>query len=438
MFSKRYIVLSKIQIFTVIVFFIFVFLYAFAGYHEEILPYKIVIQNVYAFVFFLGIYFSYYYKLNIKVLLIFIFALSIASSVVLRECYWIFTSTPFGIYEDRDIYDNYDIIINSMRRGYDVVMQILSQRMIYNRYHYDDHGMLLIFYFIYSLAGNENIGQYLALLFNSLAVTISTYYLYKLMISLSIKRSYARFFSSVWGFFPFLSVVSANGMQKENFFCLFIILSFYCMYNFKMKKRILSFIYCLFFIFCCSLFRIAISIMMLISFIILLIVNVKNSKKILNILFICLLLGIISLSAFMKFIFSLSLESYLSKPGQNIFYQILIALIGPLPNFNRSLNFEIFHNSGLLFKVIISFPFWMGIWYIIRTFNYKYYYLVAYIFMGLLMCIVTGYSYIRFQVAFFPLMLPIIAYAFQFGLNKICYNIYSVLSIFVIILYNNR
>jgi hypothetical protein len=403
----------------------------------------VILQIVFAVSFFFFLYCSYKFKISIGVILVTVFFSSLILSFILRQCFLELTHTPFG--PAADSYGYNKIALNVMQKSF----KEFQQYMLDHNYSIDDYGFPIILYFVYSLSGNEQAALFIMLLFNTLAITLSTYYLYKLMLLFCIEHLYIRFFCAAWGFFPFLSVTSAVGL-KENFFCVFIIASFYYMYKYKKHKKFLYFLLFLLFTFYCYLFRIAIPVMILLSFIILLLVKARNAKMVLNILFIGFFASIISLNILFTYIFPFSLEhvlavaSYrLSQSGSSSstawITQIISGLVGPFPNFNRAVAYGIIHNSGLLLKLIYSFSLWVGIWYVLKTLNYKYYALVAYIIMGMVMLILSGVSLdMRYQITFFPLMLPIIAYAFQQRIKKIFYYGYTVLSVVLIIAYNAR
>jgi hypothetical protein len=121
------------------------------------------------------------------------------------------------------------------------------------------------------------------------------------------------------------------------------------------------------------------------------------------------------------------------------FTLISSALIGPFPNFNQTADFGIIHNGGLLFKVLFSLPLLAGIGYIIKNFKYRSYALLVYCSIGMLMLVLSGVSLdMRYQITFFPLMLPFAAYAVQRKLNSILYYCYIALSLGLIVVYNNR
>jgi hypothetical protein len=424
-----------------------VFFYASIGYKEDIPLYMFILQLAFAFSFCFFLYVSYRFELNINALLVLIFLASFVLSFVLRQCFWEFTGTPFG--PAVDSYQYNDIAIHGINKNLRDFAGYISTH--HGGLNVDDYGFPLILYITYNIAGNENGGLFITLVFNSVATTLSSYYLYKLLFLLGLNCSKARYFSAAWGFFPFLAITAATGL-KENFFCLFIILCFYYEYRFKMKKKLMHLLLAFLCVGVCYLFRSAVSVMMIISFFVLLIANPKNGKRLLNMMFLSCFIAVILLNTIMTYLFGLSFEFILKVTyyrfrhmSGNIFLNwtvmIISAFIGPLSNFNRSVQYGIMHNSGLLYKTFISYPLWVGVWHIVRTYNVKYYAIITYIVMGVIMLILAGVSLdMRYQITFFPLMLPILAYALQKykGRNKILNYSYIILSVGLIILYNHR
>jgi hypothetical protein len=136
-------------------------------------------------------------------------------------------------------------------------------------------------------------------------------------------------------------------------------------------------------------------------------------------------------------------QAFIQTFGSTAFFRFILflaMLFGPFPNFSRTPgSYGIMHNSDLLYKVILSFPLWIGAWKIFKTFNYKYYAMVIYVILGLLAITLYGMSLnFRYQVTSYPLMLPIIAYAFNRKIKKNHYYSYMLFSVAIIMMYNNR
>jgi hypothetical protein len=218
----------------------------------------------------------------------------------------------------------------------------------------------------------------------------------------------------------------------------------------KKDKGILSLSLTLVCMLCCWYFRVAIPPMLVIAFIVLLIVRYKNRREVLISLFICFFFGIFALGAVFTYIFPVSLEhiiwvtgNRISAKGSNLLFGWIVniagALVGPFPTFNRAANDALLVNVSLLFKLQISFALLIGIWRILKSYSHRYYALMVYVSLGVIMLILSGTSLdMRYQITFFPLMLVIIAYAFQKKINKIFYNMYIAASFVMVLIFNSR
>jgi hypothetical protein len=422
----------------------FLFFFIATGHYENNPVYMMVLQIIFAFAFFVVLYFSYTLRLNIWVVLFLVFLYSTILSFILRFSWSEFNGNPFGIGGDNLKY--HALAIRTMRKDPSYFIKHLT-----NQYaNIDDYGFPFILYIIYSIAGSENAGLFLALLVNAFVIALSTYYLYKILVFLNNRDNKSCFWAACWGFFPYLTASSAEQV-KQNFFCLFVIASFYYMIKYKKYRRAPSLILCIVSIVCCYFFRMAIPVMIVISFIIFLFSNYENRKKVLFVLFAFLIAGLIFLNIIFLYIFPFSLAHILWVTGNRISHTgmnssimwlvlILSAFIGPFPNFNSNGMVEILYNSGILFKMLASFPLLVGTWHIIRSYNYRYYAIIAYIGMGIIMVFLSGVSLdLRYQITFYPLMLPVIAYTFRMQkINNLVYYAYTIFLIPLIVLYNFR
>lgn len=430
----------------IILYLFFVFYYAFEGYKEEIPTYMFYIQILYALCYFIALCYAYKNK-SIKYLLVNVCLYSIFFSGLLRWCFWTYTGMPFASAVDSYNYESFAVTsLHFIKDFPDYVSYILSIDFM----KFDDLGYTTFCYIVYNLFGNAEVARNVMLFVNALFITFSSLFLYKLMVVLSIKKTYARFLGGVWGFFPFFSVTSAVGL-KENIFCFFVIGAFYFMYSYKENKFFISLFLFFVFILMCAFFRIAVAFMLFLSFIIIILTNEKNKKGILMVFLLFFLIGISLLSILINMM-GRSWEILLATTndrfksmggGSNSFkwgVQIMSAFIGPFPNFSRAVSYGFIHSAGLLFKVIISFPFILGVYYVVRDLEYRYYPLLAFVFMGMVMLVIAGVALdMRYQVTFFSMMLPIIALSF----SKRCffrslYGIYICCIIFTIMLYNMR
>jgi hypothetical protein len=193
------------------------------------------------------------------------------------------------------------------------------------------------------------------------------------------------------------------------------------------------------------------------SFAVLLVTNNKNKKKILIGIVFSLFISFLSLFILFGRLFSylgVDFVQYLVSANIRILrtvdntllawlVQIIAGFFGPFPNFNRINDFEIMETGGVFLKVIISLLLWMGVLMIVKRFNYKYYPIVVYVVVNLLVVLLYGKTLdMRYQLVCLPLMLPVIAYAFQDAGKKIArglvYYAYILFAVGIILAYNHR
>jgi hypothetical protein len=193
------------------------------------------------------------------------------------------------------------------------------------------------------------------------------------------------------------------------------------------------------------------------SFAVLLATNNKNKKKILIGIVFFLFISFLSMFIlfgrlfsylgvnFVQYLVSVNIKVLRTVDNMALAWpvQIIAGFFGPFPNFNRIHEFEIMETGGVFLKVIISLLLWMGVLMIVKKFNYKYYPIVLYVVVNLLVLLLYGKTLdMRYQLVCLPLMLPVIAYALQEAGKKIArglvYYTYILFVIGIILAYNHR
>lgn len=127
---------------------------------------------------------------------------------------------------------------------------------------------------------------------------------------------------------------------------------------------------------------------------------------------------------------------------------IIAQLMGPLPTIISTETYLSFFSSGLIFRVLIAFPFWVGAFYIVKRRNEYLYPLLIFIFLEMfsLALILEGLE-LRKSMIHLPLVY-LIAFWFmnlyKIGLIrkklivKIGFSIYSIATLFFLIIWNFR
>lgn len=425
---KRISIESTIHI--AVLLFLLLFLYPFFyGYKENVQSYMVFYQLIISITFFVCLYLSTKIK-NVRQLLFVIFLYNIVFSIVLRISFYEYYDKPFGEAVDSYEYD-------SIGRKY----SSLSIRSFWTDYsdiyNLDDFGFSSFVIVVYKIFGSD-LGREVLLIINSLCTTFTSFLLYKICKYFNLGVYYARVGSAIWGFFPFIFVTSSVGL-KENIFCTLIVCSIFYIQKFKICSTREYLFKALIFIFSTFFFRFVISLMLLIYFIINIISNSQNSKRVLIFIVASSLLAIFLGAFLIEAITGISMDEVVAiaeyrsgmmdsaVSGQSI--QLISAFFGPFPNFTRYVQYGIYHSAGLLFKDILSIFCLLGILTTFKNFNYRFYGICFYYIMGILMLVVGGVALdMRYAITFFPAFIILtilgirnfkmtqLSYIFDFGI----------------------
>lgn len=346
------------------------------------------------------------------------------TSITLRYYYTLHFGNPLG----------YNPIDSWLYHSTGVAVQNYSLEELFtylkcNSFNIDDWGFPLIVYFTYHIFG-ANIGIDLLLLFNILVITISSFRLYQLA-GYFLEKSYALLVTFIWGTLPFLAYTTVVGL-KENFFLFFTISSLYYMYKYLQKKNLKNLLYFLAYTAGLFFFRYALVFMMFISLITgLLLFNSNSSKRLKYLLIGGFILGGLAFKIAVDFIATLQGGSYEAllyavtyRVDENSYggaftmlVNFIAMIIGPFPNFisdSDKANYITIYSYTSFIKMLFSFFFLYGIWYIFKRKLYYYLPMLAFIFLQSIMIFFTFYTlHIRYQLPHIPFQLIIAGY----GLN---------------------
>lgn len=418
------------------------------GYKEPIPDYMLFMQFFIAFLYYWALRISLYIY-NEKHMLIVMFACFALLTFSLRYVFISYTGDPYSQIFSADIYAyERDSILYSNNNLFNYIRAILKM----HRYGIDDLGFTIYMYVIYKLIQDVELTRIFLLLINALFITYSSYILYKICMILKINERISIFASSLYGMFPYFVSSSVMGL-KENLFCMLIVTALYYMYKYKENRRINFLLLAIFFTASTYLFRYAICLMLILVFLLLLYCNEKNKKSaiLVSLIFCIILLVTLNIiistltrgTVTMDHVYQVA-ESRMSRSGGLDIVGWLIhglaAFFGPFPSITRTGQYGIYHSSGLLLKCLLNYFVFLGIYHVVRKYNYYFYPIILYFLMGLIMLLGSGTSFdIRYHITFFPALILLVAYELQNGkLHKFLFSLYSIISIIVISLYNLR
>jgi hypothetical protein len=253
----------------------------------------------------------------------------------------------------------------------------------------DDLGMILILLPLYYI-NDSNLLLNLFYLFVNILIALNIFSLSQNFMS----KKYAFLVSISYTLSSFSLFFHSSGL-KESFMVLLIILSYNFYYKFLKNKNFLYLLLSLMFISSLLFFRPAISAMIIISLGLGSILQKKASFtiKIISSLIIIFLIAIADIliaivnhymvGGFDTLIYSRESEGMIiGSLSFTYAVNILAQLIGPLPTLiSENKVMLTFFAPGLIYRILLSFPFWLGVLYIYKTKNDKLYPLVFFVIM---------------------------------------------------------
>lgn len=440
-------ILNRVFNFWGIIYIIAIFVTYLHGYKEAIPHYMLSLQVIIAVAYFISFHFCI--KLESKrSIFCFIFLNFLAFSLLLRYTFIECTGDAYANIIGNDSYKYERNALRFIDKDYMTFVKGIINRGPMN---IDDLGYSSIIYFITRFFQDINWARNAVLLLNSLAITYSSYFIYRLCTILNLSDRLALSAAIIYGLFPFFYVSSAVGL-KENIFCFLIIGSFYYMYKYKQKRVFTAFLSSCIFILLTFFFRSAITLMLIFSYIPLLYCNQYNRKKSIYIGILCggILISLLPIIVLeftgisMEHVSRVT-EARLTRTGESKItqwlIQILSSTIGPFPNFTRAAQYGIYHNSGLLLKCFLSFFTYIGAYQALKKLEYQFYPIILFLLMGYSMLVLSGVALdMRYHVTFlFAFMIMAIKGIQEYiPNNKYLLYPYTICCILIITFYNIR
>jgi hypothetical protein len=292
--------------------------------------------------------------------------------------------------------DNFFVFSNSDAVFYhESVIEIIDMPFIDGMKHYlkgmdfDDLGMILILYPLYYVS-ESNLMLNAFYIFVGILMALSLFSLSRQFMS----RKYAFLASLSFSISSFMLFFHSIGL-KESFMVMLVVVSFDFYYRFMIKKTILNLMIALMFIGMLMLFRPAVSAMIIGAIGLGTLLSQKGGVGIKVVSFLIfaflIIIGDAILAEIDKYTtggFDTLMEARevqgMIIGGIPFTYavNILSQSVGPLPTvISETKVLTMLYTSGLIYRVLLAFPFWLGVIFIIKGKEAKLYPLIIFIIM---------------------------------------------------------
>lgn len=252
---------------------------------------------------------------------------------------------------------------------------------------FDDLGMILILYPLYHIVESNLILNIFYLLI-SLITALGIFNISKQLMS----KKYAYISSVAYSLSSFVLYFHSIGL-KESFLVMLVVQSFNFYYHFLKTEKPIMLLLSLVFIVSIILFRPAISVIIIVSIGLSSLLSKKGGIgiKIISLFIIVFLISMSSMiipiierytsGGFEMLIYARESEGMIKGSiGFTYAVNILAQLVGPLPTLVSSEKIILtFFGAGLIYRVLLAFPFWIGIRYVFKTKSYMLYPLAIFV-----------------------------------------------------------
>ncbi len=313
-----------------------------------------------------------------------------------------------------------------------------------------DYGFPFIRYLIAQITKNTTIQNYLLVILNSILISFSSKIL-GLLANNFLNQENTKALILFWGLNPFSIYTSPSGM-KENVFIFIIIITFYFLqkyYSYNKKKYLFLFFTFLILTF---FFRWFITIFILTVFLFKKLYQSTALNKFLPLIFIGLPLIGLFFASFINFLginnnpfinTALAVQEYRAGGTEGYIANFISSWVGPFPSIIYvSQKAPLIYAIGNLIKMVLSFYFIFGIYFVYKYKIKKLYPIVLYIIFNIFLVVVSNTALdMRFQYTMLPFYLMLSFFGIQYYNKKtillpLSYLIFIVTPI--IIFYNFR
>ena len=354
---------------------------------------------------------------------------------------------PFGArFRDALLYHNLTLDLQSMNFIESVKHIIVVQGI-------DDLGFPILMKYVYMFWGNEILNMKFV---NIILHIIACYYLYKLTRLLIQDKNLCKLILILYGLNPITVYFNASGL-KEPAFTLLVVLSFYFIYRAYLRKDYKYYVLGILAIVSTAFFRIPYPFIIIFSFAVLFYLSSSGKYKLINKLAVFILTPILFLIV-LFFIKDELIRILLVNRFDTVAYRIgrvpnildylillISGVIGPIPQLTYGMQNEnyLLQSVSNFIKIIFSFFFIIGYYKIFKKKLRKFYPIIIFITVNILMFTIAGATLDhRLHFPFIPLYFVVMGYGYYSLRNSnfipVKYMPYIFFVVILILVYNLR
>lgn len=229
----------------------------------------------------------------------------------------------------------------------------------------DDYGMLLVGRFAALIGGSDSGYMAVLVLFNVVALMVSTYFIYK-TARLLLQHQTSLLATIIWGLHQGFVGFSVFGL-KENIFLVFVVLAIFYLIRYVNYRKINDLVFGALFVLITCLFRLAVGAQLFLALLIAMIISRVSRARLVALILLAsaAILIIINLDQLIIFVGGHGLEAMLEMGEENAssigtqqsyFANIIYGIIGTPARFKGTIGFNHLMNfSSLIFSIISVF-----------------------------------------------------------------------------------
>lgn len=276
----------------------------------------------------------------------------------------------------------------------------------------DDYGFLFYLRAICSFFPDILV-PYVLLFLNAFYISLGAAALFRTMLLIDGTNLWSASLAiSVFSSFLFFVNSSAVGL-KEDLFVPIICFSIYYMVAYYKSRRIPDLLMLAFWIAMTAFFRLSITLILILIFVVGLVSTNSNKKKIAWGFLLSIVISPILLDLILKFFLGMSLEFIIdvanarydqtdTNSSAKKIGDMVAAFVGPFPNFSSTID-SIFYSYSSLLKMLLNLPVLAAVYLVFWRCMYNYYFITFLYVIGIMMTFISGTGLdLRYHIPFFP------------------------------------